>query len=231
MRLAILITIIALSFSNVQSQVYKTLEVEFTRIFKDNKSENVVKGYLYYDGFKYISITTEPLKQWMIFNNNELLIYYPDEKKAINIKSEYPVNLPFFQTFIGLNDDNFGLAKLGYTISKNEMQGDSLFVHWQPPQNAQKVLGEFILILKSNRIVRIDSKSPRGNLIGQTCYGNYLKHGKRSFPLEIKSILYADDNITTESIIYNNPVFDVVLPAEISQFTLPAGTAVKEVEW
>ncbi|MBD3373618.1 hypothetical protein GF406_01165 [candidate division KSB1 bacterium] len=226
-----LFCIFSLIAFNAHSQMFKTVSVEYTRTTKQKESEEMIKGHIYYDGNKTIVITKEPVNQRMVLENNIILIYYADEKRAIRIKSQNPVTLPFFQSFIGLVDENLGLAKLGYTIDKNELHGDTLFVYWKPPKNAEKLLGEFILALKNNRIVLTKSKAPDGKTMIQTSYNNYIKHDNQFFPLKIKSVLYSEKNITTESIIYNNPIFNAPLSKQISQFELPDNIKVKEVEW
>jgi len=226
-----LILILMLIVLNAYGQIIKTVSVKFTRIVKQKKSEEIIKGNIYYEGNKTIVVTKEPLNQWMILENNIMLIYYPDKKKAIRIKSKNPVSLPFFHSFIGLVDENLGLAKLGYTIDKNELHGDTLFVYWKPPKKAENILGEFILSLKNNIIVSTKSKDPKGKTIIKTSYNSFIEHDNQFFPLEIKSVIYSGNNVTTESIIYNNPVFDESLPKQISQFTLPDDIEVKEVEW
>lgn len=227
----VILFLIMLFVLNAHSQIFKTISVEFTRITEQKKSEEIIKGHIYYDRNKTIVITREPLNQWMVIENNIMLIYYPHEKKAIRIKSQNPVTLPFFQSFIGLVDDNLGLTKLGYTINKNEVHGDTLFVHWKPPKDAEKLLGEIILSLKDNRIVLTELYAPNGKTMVKTAYNKYIERGNQFFPLEIKSVLYSESNMTTETIIYNNPIFNDPLPKQISQFGLPDNIEVKEVEW
>lgn len=230
-KIIIQILFVILITTTVNSQIFKTVSVEFIRTIRQNDTKELLKGNIYFTGEKFILITKSPLIQWMIIKNSNMLIYYPNEKKAIKIKSQNPISLPFFQSFLGLVEDNLGLSKLGYTISKNELHQDTLFVHWKPPKNAEKMLGEYILALKDNKIILTILKSPNGKTITQTTYKKYTNYGDQYFPLEINSITYLESNVTIESINYINPVFNKTIPKEITNFNLPKNVVVKEVQW
>ncbi len=216
---------------NAYCQISKTISVEFTKISTQKKSKEIVSGHLYQYAKKTAVIIKIPLNQWIFIEDNIALIYYPENKNAIRIKSQNPIILPFFNLIFRFDDDNIDLAKWGYTIDKNELHGDTLIVHWKPPKSAKKVLGEFIISLKDNRIVSTKSNAPGGKTLIKTYYNRYVKYDNQFFPLEMKSISYSENVITTESIIFNNPIFDNPIPNQISQFSLPDSIEIKEVEW
>lgn len=226
-----LLFFILFNVSNSYSQVFKTISIEFNRIVKEKDSEDNVKGHIYYDLNKSIIITEKPINQWMILENNVLLIYYPDDRQAIRIKSQNPVSMPFSQFLYGLFDNNLGLIKLGYTISKNELHHDTLSVHWKPPKDMEKKVGEFVIALKEKKIISTEMKDTDRKTIIYTRYDNHIEYCKQFFPLKITSNISSESGPTTEIILFDKPVFNKPLPENILNFKLPDNLIVKEVEW
>lgn len=212
-------------------QVFKTLDVEFIRKVQQNNSTEIVKGHIYFDSNKSTIITEEPINQWMILENNILLIYYPVDRKAIKIKSRNPILMPFSQLYYGLSSENFELTKLGYTISKNERHDDTLSIHWKPPKDLEKNVGEYIVAMKGKKIISTEVKNPDKKTIALTLYDNHIRYNNQFFPLKIESHYFLDNTVTTEIIELENPDFDKPLPQNILNFKLPVNLDVKEIEW
>jgi hypothetical protein len=231
MKTLILLISLLIIISNAYSQNFDTINIDFTKTVKHGTSNEIVKGTFYYSEIRTILAVQEPLNQWMIIEFNNMLIYYPDKNRAINITSQNPFNIPFFQTFTGLNSENLGLSKLGYTIDKNEIHGDTLLVYWQPPVVNEMKLGEIILSLVDNNIVVTETKDHSGNTNSYTTYNNYISHNDHYFPLLVNSTIYSEGETKTEIIKYTNPVFDQPLPDEITNFILPENAEIKEIEW
>ncbi|MBN1350543.1 hypothetical protein JXJ21_14095 [candidate division KSB1 bacterium] len=215
----------------LQSQSFRTIQIEFTRILSQSNSEEIFEGKIFYDGKRSILTIQKPLNQWMILEGSTTLIYYPDRAKAIKITSQNPASLPFFQAFVGLITEDWGLSQLGYTIEKNDIHADTLLVYWKPPTNAEKLLGRFIIALVDNKVVLTQLFNAKNQSIVKTTFRKHIRHRTQSFPLEVKSILNDQGKTITEVITYANPVFDQLLPEKYANFQLPADIEIREIEW
>ncbi|MCF7911335.1 MAG: hypothetical protein K9M99_02315 [Candidatus Cloacimonetes bacterium] len=213
------------------SQKYDTIQVGINRKIITGGSEESVSGKIYYDGDKTTIVISEPLLQWMIVEDNSMLIYYPDELKAIKLNTRNPVTLPFFKTFIGVINENLGLAELGYTIDRNEVVEDTLFLYWNPPQVLAKTFGQHILKLKDNKIVYSEQQNKKGKILSKTIYSDYMEVNNFTFPLQVESYVYEKKSVSVELITYSNPIFNGKLPEEIELFTLPDNIEVNEIDW
>jgi hypothetical protein len=213
------------------AQPQQTVTVEFRRTIQENGVDETVQGNIYYDGQKTFLITRSPILQWMIIENSQLLIYYPEEQKAIRILTQNPASLPFFQAFVGIVDEDAGLAKLGYSISKNEVRNDTLFIHWKPAAKVEKILGEYVYALYNNKIVYTVMKTPKGGIASRTYISDYTGYNGRFFPHKIHSILYNENSEVHEIIAYSNAAFGKPLPDDVLNFRLPDGIDVKEIAW
>jgi hypothetical protein len=223
--------LLTLPIITVYSQTLKTINLEFTRTTEYENTKEIVKGNIYYDGTKTTVKTIEPLSQWMILEENKILLYYPDEEQAIRIKSKNPTNLPFFQTFVGVVKEDYGLSELGFKLEESEIKGDTLFFYWSPPENAQKFLSQITLALENNKIVFTEVKDPHGKTAGKIIYENHFLYGTTNFPLEITTIKYSKTDTIIEKIVYSNPVFDKPLPPQVVNFNIPKEIKIKELEW
>jgi len=216
----------------VYGQIVKNMSVGFTRTITKEASEEAVKGYIYYQApEKTVVKVIEPVKQWVVFEGNTMLIYYPKEQKAFRFKSENPFSLPFFQAFLGVAKDAFGLSEAGFTLFGNEMKEDTLITYWEPPKQAKKVLGNTITGLAKDRLVFMEVQDANGKRLVMTTYHNHFQHGEAFFPLEIVSVKYQENNSIIETIVYYNPHFDVAFPREVMNFKIPADTEIKDIEW
>lgn len=213
-------------------QGLKTLQVNFERYYIEKGSEEIVKGSIYYQTpHKITVVVTNPIRQWMIFEDKQITIYYPDERKVFQIVTQYPVSLPFFQSFVGVVKEDYGLTDIGYVLSNYETKGDTLISYWTPPQKRGKVLGEFMLIYVSNKIVYVELKNSEGTVMGKSFYENHIRYGAIYFPLQVSTTRYRETDSTSEKVIYASPQFNTELPQEVKDFKIPLDAEIKEIEW
>jgi hypothetical protein len=172
-----------------------------------------------------------PLNQWMWFRDSSLLIFYPDEGRAFDIRSPSPFLLPFFQAFVGIVQEDFGLARLGFVLDKSENRGETLLTHWLPPKELQKQLSEIRLALVDDRLTSAETRDARGKPLVRTDYGGYVEHDGAWFPLSVASFEYGKSGTTHEQVSYADPRFNLELPDSILNFELPAGTKLDTVRW
>ena len=213
------------------SQTFNTINLEFKRTVTHENTKEFTQGTIYYDGAKTTLKINKPLNQWMILEGNHILIYYPDELRAIKIKSNNPTILPFFQAFAGVVKEDYGLSALGYVIKKSEVKGDTLFTYWNPPKKVRKFLGEFILAFEKNKFIFTEARNTHGKIVVRTTYHNHFLHGATYFPLRIISTQNTNNSTTIEDVIFSNPVFDRPLPSQVVNFNIPIGTKIEVMEW
>ena len=210
----------------------KTLIVGFERHSVQNGVSETTRGTIFFraQALTLVHIQT-PVNQWMLHRDQEMLIYYPDEQKAFRITStQIPFFVSFFQAFLGVLLEDFGLTSIGYTLARCDQQGDVLISHWNPPAAAVKSLGSFLLEYQANRLVRVELNDPRGQLVSRTLFRNHQPYGNIDFPGEILSERFQGMK-GTETVLFIEPRFNVELPAEAVNFSIPAGVSVKEVQW
>ena len=227
-KILILIFFIIATNSAIGCQSFETISMDFVRTVKRNDVSETVKGTIYYEPTKTTLKTSVPLVQWMIFKGKETLVFYPNEMRAFRLKSNTPNTLPFFQYFIGVIQEDYGLSEFGYTLQKNEIKGDTLFVHWQPPQNAEKYFGKVRLALVEDKIIFSESTDNFGKMILKIEYENYFQFQNKYLPLKITITKYLGTNCVTEEVLYSNPVINQPLPDDVVNFNISPDLEIKE---
>lgn len=233
---SVIILFILCSFcpDSVYAQTVKSISVEFTQTITKKASNEVVKGNIYYQSQpseRTILKITEPITQWMVIEDKVMLIYYPNEQKAFRFTSENPFSLPFFQTFIGVVKDDFGLSEAGFKLIRHEVKKDMLLTYWEPPKKAKKILGDTTLGMVKDRLVFMKVQDTKGKRLAKTTYRNHFQYGERFFPLEVISVQYQKDSSIVEKVVYANPQFNLALPQEVLSFKIPLDVEIKGIGW
>ena len=224
--------ILIISFPiTVWSQNFNSLSVEFTRTIERNNKKEVVCGKIYHTNPKTILKVTKPITQWIIKEEKNISLYYPDEKRAIEIKSENPTFLNFFEAFLNANKEDYGLSASGYSIEKSEIKGDTLFSCWNPPENLSKSLGQFILAYKNDKIVVIKNNDVKGSYRIKVTFKNHILNGAAYYPLEITMEQYIKNKFSVEKIVFSNLEINKPFPKEISNFQIPREIKLDTIKW
>lgn len=166
----------------------------------------------------------------MVLEGNEILIYYPDSRQAFKIKSQTPSVIPFFEAFIGVIKEDYGLGELGYKFSHYDKKGNILISYWKPERKFSKIIGECILAYRENKLIFLEIKNPDNQTFSRIEYANHIKYGNIYFPLEILTTKKKGSAISIERVIYKNPVFNSPLPPEVVNFKIPEGVTIKEIQ-
>ena len=232
-QITLLFFLLLLFTSIIDAKVFKTIQVKFRKeLFKKNQKE-IAKGTIYYETGKKIYLKVyHPVNQWMVIKDNNLIIYYPDEKKAFKIIAKVPFTLPFFQQFVAVVEEDYGLSKLRYKLIHNKVTNNILYAYWKPPEILSKQTGNFILGYKKNKLVYAETKNKINKQIVKVYYSNHIKYKNIFFPLKIKTVqYYKKKELFKEIIIYKKPVFDNPIPMEVQKFKIPENINIKEVRW
>lgn len=213
-------------------QIISTISVEFEREYTNKNKKECLKGQLFYKAPSRIIVRIKnPVNQWIIYEKNEMTIYYPDENRAFHFISQFPLSLPFFQPLINVTKEDFGLSDLGYTLEKYERKGANLFSIWIPPKNASKFLGEFSLEYQDNKLIFSEIKNAKGKIISKSFYKNHIRYGYYFLPMEISITYYSNSQPCSELVKFINPHFNSTFPQEVMDFKIPENTKVKEIIW
>jgi len=215
------------------SQLLETISVEFRRGYNTGQRIEISEGIIYYEAAakKTTLDVAAPIRQWMQVRKNEILIYYAKEKCAFRIFSKNPLSMEFFEAFLSVMKDDYGLSEFGYKMESYEVRGGKLASNWVPPLAMSKILGPISIEFQDNRIAQIDVKRPDGKTLSKLAFSNHVQFGSIYFPLEIRITRYLPAEVITESIQYKNPRFNIPLPKEIVNLEIPPDIPVKEFEW
>ncbi|TES92057.1 MAG: hypothetical protein E3J87_06280 [Candidatus Cloacimonadota bacterium] len=233
MRDFIFILIFFVTFNDViYARILKSIQIDFEKHSREKDRQEIIKGTVYFQASgKIVVFVREPVNQWMIYRKDELIIYYPVEKRGFCFTTRFPPYPSFFQAFLGAVKEDYGLTDIGYTLSNHEINADTLTTWWNPPKRLSKQLGNFILVYVSNKITYAESRKSDGSISSKSFYDNHITHGVNYFPLKISTVRYAEADSSLENIFYNNPQFNINLPDIVKNFKLPSDAEIKKIKW
>ena len=212
--------------------VVDNITTEFERNLRQETNEETIEGIVYYQfPEKVIASIQKPVKQLILFDNTDVIIYYPEDSIAFKFISPYPVSFSFFETFINILKEDFGVCDRGYTLKKHQTKKDTLITYWNPPQILLKTATELKLVFVKNKIINSELKNKDGEIFLEAEYKNHLNYGEYYFPREINTKLKTEQYTILEKITYKNIIFNDTLPEEIVNFKIPEGVEIEEIRW
>jgi hypothetical protein len=167
----------------------------------------------------------------MSFDSNTVIIYYPEDSVAFKFIAPYPGAFSFFESFLNVMKEDFGVCDRGYVLKDHQIKKDTLTTYWEPPYVLSETIGGLELVYIDNKIVSSELKKKNGALLLKSSYEKYLHYGEYYFPQEIRTELYKDNDTILEEIIYRNPGFNDSLPEEIVKFEIPEEIKIEEIKW
>lgn len=217
-------------------QSVETLIVDFSRKTVSAAGEQLISGTIYFKAPEDVIITVDsPVVQWSIFEGANLLIYYPQERRAFRFISRNRLMIPFAQSFIGLVREDFGLADAGFFLLENRIRGDVLITVWRPPRSVRAYIGEARIGMqryeKKVYPLFLELLDPDGELLTRTTYLEYREDLEPSFPGRILILQNGEEGEVRDEIRYSDHRINEELPAEITGFRLPSDVSVEELKW
>ena len=227
-----LIVVGSLFFTMSYSQIIKDLEVDFARSYHEGDRCDRTSGHIYYQADDIFLIhVVEPIHQWMIARPGKLIIYYPEDKKVFHFPTESPFNFPFFQAFLGVIKEDYGLTNLGFTLKAHEIKADTLLTTWSPPEAIRKRIGDYLMTTWQKKLISAEFHDPDGSTQAETYYSQHIEYSNIYFPLQIITLRYENNLTNAESIQYSNPVFNKLIPDSIVDFRFPDDVNIEEITW
>ena len=221
-----LLFLLGVEFAGAQS--LQTLSVDFVRL----SGREEVRGTLYFQAPDRVLIrVSQPALQWSEFEGHNLLIYYPEERRAFRFVSRNRLLIPFARSFLGFLRPDFGLAEAGFSLRQSRQRGDLLLTIWDPPRALRRIIGQALVGTDRGGPVFLQLDDPKGKLLSRTEYGELRQAGGLTFPGRIVVVERSGEEQSREESRYSNHLVNAPLPPEAADFRLPEGIPVQELEW
>lgn len=221
-----------LNVSTIRSQPIQSLITDFERRQTINGEADTARGTIYYKApHRIIADINYPVNQLMVFNDQNLTIYYPDEKRAFRMTGNVAQHLGFFQAFLGSMDEDFGLSELGFKLRDQVVNSDTLTTYWNPSKKLKKQYGEFTLIFAADRIIYAESRKSDNSVLSNSVFSDHIQYGTYYFPLSIHTTNSSEGNPTVEDVKFSSPQFNAELPDNVVNFKLPRDVKIEKIKW
>lgn len=215
------------------SNAAETISAAFQLTEHRDNNSHLSSGFIYYSPEKALTAhVTSPLEQWMIFKGDTLSIFYPDENKLIKIPSRGgEVTLPIFQLIINTSLEDLGLVAAGYTLNDTRLENDKITAVWKPPSTADKILGDLIATYLHDSLISIVAYNPKGKIVSQQTYSDYLISEGMLFPGHLEVTTYGKTDSVFEAIHLENIIFDIDIEDQLLNPIIPDSVENTTVEW
>ena len=213
----------------------ETYNISFERsVVENDMIMDSYSGNLFSNNeFVFVDISS-PIKQNFIIRDNNTILFYPEENKAITLKSNTISILPFFYTLKAFSVEDFGLSEKGYILDSTHFFSDEKTItsYWTPPKELQENIYKLELLIEQNNIVDVKYLNKDGVLVSSIQFLKIKEYNKILLPSEI---IFTGKNsiggLITETIIFNKIIINAPLPKEVIEFKLPDNIEIEEVEW
>jgi hypothetical protein len=216
----------------LQAQIVETLQIDFEKTTTKRGNEEYMRGTVFYQQPDVMCILiNDPVNQWIFSGKDTMVLFYPDDSLAFKFYTIYPVTFPFFQAFLGIVQEDYGLTAIGYTLAEHEVNDSILTTIWAPPRNAPGDIGTFCITYTNRMITSAVYLAADSSIISRTMYRNHFAHGAYFFPMEIEKMQFAEQDTVHELIKYAHPQFNCVLPDTLMNFRLPDYVTTEHIQW
>jgi hypothetical protein len=195
-------------------------------IDKYGKSDSTA-GEVYYTPQKIILKITEPINQWIEVHQNETVLYYPDQRKGILLKSQEESFVNFINTFLASALEDYNLSNQDFSLYKNEFKGDTLYSYWK--SGVTQIY--FTLIHFEDRLVKVESRDEENNFITSVSFMDHIQFERRFYPTRMDFMQEYKGNKTVEWVTLSEIIFNKSFPEEINNFTIPQEVELKVIDW
>jgi hypothetical protein len=233
MRRGTAFVLLALAFSPfLAAEPLLTLRAEFVRTTKSSSSQETVRGTLFFQApARVILNVKEPVVQWVVFEADGMLLWYPADGRAWRFAEKQPSVIGFSSTFVGVPRDDFGLADAGFALERSEDREEALFTYWKPPAALSRSIGGATIGSRARSPYLLEVKDPKGEFLARVTYLTFVNFGSLAIPSRVELVQKDRGDIITEEVLYSGHQFNTELPEEVSHFHLPPGVVVQDVQW
>lgn len=222
----------ALALSSLGAQSLRTMRAEFTRIVQRGGIEERVEGTLFYKApSRIILVVRKPVSQWIVFEDDAMLVWYPESRQAWRFLQKRPQGIGFASMFAGAIRADFGLAEAGFTLSKTELEEGTLVSRWKPPSAIAGAIGAATVRTRDRRPMALEIEDHKGGILARVSYEGFVPFGSAGMPSRVEMVQDKGKSRIVETVAYTDIEFNAVLPQELDRFRLPEGVEAEEHEW
>lgn len=194
-------------------------------------NNDTVLGALYYTGGHMVIVVRLPIKQYMVIDSLQTIIYNPSEHTGIRITRKTSAFLPFFNTFIGFFKGEQFVPQVNFKIKTSAKKNDSLFTEWVPDAGKTDFRGKFETVFYRDKPVRATTSDKKGNLLYQMSFGHDTLIDGAHIPLEISTRTPTPSGSIQEDVEFRNVSINKPIPSEVTNFKIPPDVPIKVLEW
>jgi outer membrane lipoprotein-sorting protein len=208
------------------------LKVDFVQHTEQATGDSAVEGTLYFSAPGRVMLEISmPVHQITVFQEDTLLVYYPEERRAFRFVSRNMLFVPFAESFLGVLKQDFGLAEAGFEIAGRGEAAGTLVLRWAPPKALRRRIGEVRTGHRDGRPWRIEVFDPAGRLLTQVTYAGFVTVDGLPVPTDIAVLEQQGKDRVVSSYEYRQPEVNGAFPESISGFRIPADVEVREMQW
>jgi outer membrane lipoprotein-sorting protein len=228
----LILLILFFCIPRINSEEIRTFQSDFERIAVSPTGTSSYIGNLFYTAPDIVLIKFEsPHHQMMLFEGEEVIIYYPEEHKGFRFISMQKQLATFPQTFLGALKNDFGLAEAGFTIVLNQQREEHLLTYWSPPQELRTTIDRILVVSQGGHPVSIEALDPKDGILFRVSYDDFKTIHGNVFPVQVTSVRYDDGRKYSEVVRYYNQKVNEPLPLDIENFSIPEDADMKDVQW
>ncbi len=207
-----------------------TFSANLERFSVRGPQAETIRGRLYYAHPYRIHLEIhQPIEQYVIFNDNRLLLYYPSDKRACVISNQ-PGLFAFINAFLSGLKDDYGLVGLGFTLTLHTVDVETLRTYWSPPASMKKIIGQTVLAFAGDRLQCAEVRGADDQVLTRTHYRAYRSVGPRQIPTEMSTSSFSDADTSIERVIFSDCRLNEPWPQAIRAFRIPDDIAIEAVK-
>lgn len=217
------------------AQSFDSLQLEFTQEIVMQQTRQYFEGFVYFQKTPHLFVMhiTTPINQYLFLKQDETLMYYPDQKKALRMTNAGKSANDAEIEIISLFEKDKGLSRKGFQLSGIEATGAGIESLWTPLVPASALVKEIRSTSNTDEeIFASKTYGLKGKLLSSTVFGNYRKILYLAYPaLSITKNYSPEGKVLGRSTLsikvteLNKP-----LPEAVTKFTIPADCAVEEMK-
>lgn len=231
MKNRIIITTIILFFHiNTWSQQISNFLVSFSKTDDyPSRVDNISGKLLYFQGKTTVFIQ-QPIQQVLLFYDNLIVVYYPQDTAVLRINTQSQAFLPFFQMFVGIVNQNFNPEALGFQLHDQQFNNDTLKFIWLPPNQEDIELGMMETVYHKDKLALIQNFGTNNKMTNSVHYSGYEKVYETEIPFKIEMNNYFSVPLK-ETIVFEVLETSSDAIERYKDFSVPLNAKIKEIAW
>lgn len=228
--------ILLVSLSRFVAADMESAVLDFVQLATDGQAVERLEGRLYFQSPDFIALEFHfPINQLIILSGDGTLIFYPDTLEAFQFPPDSAAVIPISSQFQSTMSQDRGLAQAGFELDLMQVTENNVILsRWTPPPfNLSAIKDVQLYTSADGHIIRTETRGDKETIMASVDYSNFHKDGRHSFPGLIVSRQYNRNQelVSEMTVEYRNIAFNVALPPEIVDFSLPEGSDLKVLEW